>query len=624
MRKTRFRMGGMVVCLFLAVMTAMPVVILPTPAYSQATGGIGQTIANGLASGQTPAQLATTLAGQGGGATVQQWTTILTGLQNNGATVSAITGLVNGVTGGLIPPNIANTLSMVSQLGNINSISDLTNLLNNPMIQNTLNSLGTVGQMAGSLQAILDIAQNPANLLNPANIAQLAQTITNLFPSLANALGGLSGVTAALGGIGGLLGGLLGGAAGSGQNPMDSTFTDAGCNCQSCNTHIPAHYQVVRVHTQDAFIQHRTWLINTFWRQNILPALQLMAAQLTAVGIAQIQMIGAMLDAKHQLETQRIFQQMTAQAHKDYQPSEGMCTFGTTVRSLAGSERRSNLAQMAFAQRMNQRQTLSGDVLSTEGLDSDRRSRLQHFIANYCDQADNANGLGRLCQASVPNPARRNIDVDYTRNIESRLTLDMDFTAAGAATPTEDEQDVFALSANLFANKIASAAAPENLAAQDGRIRLSNVEKYMDLRSIFAKRSVAQNSFAAITAQRAAGAPKSAPYTKAVLRELGVTSDAEINQLLGNNPSYFAQMEVLTKKLYQNPTFYTELYDKPVNIERKGAALQAIGLMQDRDLYNSLLRSEVVLSVLLETMLQREQDKVMNEGPKRNPAAGAR
>jgi hypothetical protein len=262
---------------------------------------------------------------------------------------------------------------------------------------------------------------------------------------------------------------------------------------------------------------------------------------------------------------------------------------------------------------------------------------MAHFLKNYCDQADNANGLGTLCRQAVPKPERRNIDVDYTRNIESRLTLDVSFIpdpaggTAGTANnaqsqdeATADEQDVFALAANLFSTNVAPIVPPEDYATKDGRIRIGNVEKYMDMRSVFAKRSVAQNSFAAIVGQRAAGAPESAPYLKAIMKEFGITKPEEINQLIGEKPSYFAQMEVLTKKLYQNPTFYTELYDKPVNVERKGAAMQAIGLMQDRDLYNSLLRSEVVLSVLLETMLQKEQDKVVNEGPKRNPAGGAR
>ncbi len=186
----------------------------------------------------------------------------------------------------------------------------------------------------------------------------------------------------------------------------------------------------------------------------------LMAEQLSVAGIQQVNMFGAMLDAKHQLETQRLFQQMTAEAHKDYHPSEGMCTFGTTVRSLANSERKSDLAQITVAGRMNQRQLLSGEVLSMEGGVSDIRSRLDKFRKVYCERTDNAKGLEKLCPSSNGKPERRNIDVDYTRNIESRLTIETDFTKDGAAL-TEDEEDVFALSANLFAHNIPPRIPPE-------------------------------------------------------------------------------------------------------------------------------------------------------------------
>ena len=397
------------------------------------------------------------------------------------------------------------------------------------------------------------------------------------------------------------------------------------CNCSTCSAEIPEHYGDVQDAIDEEFEAQEEWFVETFFMGNILPAMALMAEQLTATGIMQVEAIGMFLDAKHQLETQRLFQTMTAKAHKDYHPSEGMCTFGTTVRSLAGSERLSNLAQTTFAQRMMQRQTLNGDGIANDSGTSDRASRVRQFIQRYCDPADNANGLGTLCREATT-PARRNIDVDFTRNIESRLTLNTNFIGPGfgqAISP--DESDVFALSANLFSHDVAPWITPEKLAPRTGnQIREKAVEHYMDLRSIFAKRSVAQNSFAAIVSMRAAGDPSSAPYTKAIMRELGVADSAEIEALLGVNPSYFAQMEVLTKKLYQNPIFYTELYDKPANVERKGAALQAIGLMQDRDLYNSLLRSEAVLSVLLETMLQREQEKVTNAGTGLSGSGGGR
>lgn len=401
------------------------------------------------------------------------------------------------------------------------------------------------------------------------------------------------------------------------------------CACTTCTIQIPLHHMRIQTEVTLQFVQHEEWIVETFFIENILPAMMLMAEQLTDAGIYQVEMFGTFLDAKHQLETQRLFQQLTARAHKDYHPSEGMCTLGTTVRSLAMSDRRSNLSQTTLASRMMQRQALSGENLAFQGTDSDQRSRLAAFKANYCEQADNQNGLGDLCPEPVAEPGRRNIDVDYTRNIESRLTLEMNFAnlpgAPGTAELTDDEQDAFALAANLYSHNLPPQVEAEKLgkAAAD-QVRLSTAEKYLDLRAIFAKRSVAQNSFAALVGMRASGDPQSAPYVKAVLRELGIADDEEINKLLGESPSYFAQMEILTKKLYQNPVFYTELYDKPANIERKGAALQAIGLMQDRDLYNSLIRSEATLSVLLETMLETEQERVTNTRGRINTGGGAR
>jgi hypothetical protein len=656
----------MAVCIVLAAFMGAPATLITPPAQAQTIPGmpnmggqqggtfnIGQQVATAIGSGQSTGNITQMIQQAAGGQNIgssSQISQIVQGLQGGNASPTAISGLVNGLVGGQLPTGAASSMANMPNLGNMN-MSQMTNMLNNPSIQSAVGQMGSVGQQAGGLQNIMNIAQNPSAMMNPQNATQMAQTISQAFPAISQALGGMQGVATALSSIGGLMS-AFGGAGGqsgqsgqggqgnepkSSQDPNNSSHTEAGCHCQECNTKIPQHYGDVRSHTQSEFQTHRNWIVNTFWLENMLPALQLMAEQLTAVGIAQMQMVGAMLDAKHQMETQRLFQEMTARAHKDYQPSEGMCTFGTTVRSLAGSERRSNMAQVAFAARMIQRQAASGDVTSIEGLDSDKRSRMAHFLKNYCDQADNANGLGTLCRQAVPKPERRNIDVDYTRNIESRLTLDVSFIpdpaggTAGTANnaqsqdeATADEQDVFALAANLFSTNVAPIVPPEDYATKDGRIRIGNVEKYMDMRSVFAKRSVAQNSFAAIVGQRAAGAPESAPYLKAIMKEFGITKPEEINQLIGEKPSYFAQMEVLTKKLYQNPTFYTELYDKPVNVERKGAAMQAIGLMQDRDLYNSLLRSEVVLSVLLETMLQKEQDKVVNEGPKRNPAGGAR
>ena len=65
-------------------------------------------------------------------------------------------------------------------------------------------------------------------------------------------------------------------------------------------------------------------------------------------------------------------------------------------------------------------------------------------------------------------------------------------------------------------------------------------------------------------------------------------------------------MEILAKKIYQNPDFYVNLYDTPANVARKKVALRAIELMLDRAIYESQIRQEMVMSVLLSSKLRSD------------------
>ena len=113
--------------------------------------------------------------------------------------------------------------------------------------------------------------------------------------------------------------------------------------------------QQVNQFTTDEFIAHREWIVAILWEDNILPALMMMADQFSAVAMQQTQAIGSFFDAKHQLETQRVLQTVRARAHKDYHPSAGICEFGTSVRSLAASERKSELNAHVMSQRSQDR-----------------------------------------------------------------------------------------------------------------------------------------------------------------------------------------------------------------------------------------------------------------------------
>jgi len=152
-------------------------------------------------------------------------------------------------------------------------------------------------------------------------------------------------------------------------------------------------------------------------------------------------------------------------------------------------------------------------------------------------------------------------------------------------------------------------------------------DELLDMRNVIAKRSVAEHSFNTIVGMKSlskeeAGSPSqptlSQPYMLLILETLGLgTTSAfaaeEIAIYLGDRPSYYAQMDLLTKRIFQNPNFFVNLYDEPANVERIGVALQAIGLMQDFDTWQSYLRTEAMLSVVMELELLRLNNQVTNQ-----------
>ena len=380
-------------------------------------------------------------------------------------------------------------------------------------------------------------------------------------------------------------------------------------------------------HITDEFNKHRTWIVEKFFKDGtagdkpgLLAAMKLMTEQLTVNAIQQTQAIGQFFDAKHQLETQRLFQVMVARAHKDYHPDEQLCEFGTFTRSLASSARNNDLTAMAFSRHSVDRQLLSKDTVGNRGIVSDQQSRLVQFIKKYCNPEDNIGNLDLLCMKGGTTPELFNRDISFTQTIDAPLTLDIDFSNDGGAK-TDDEEAVFALSANLYSHRILPEVVESKLVTEDGKPTYDGVALgLMDARALTAKRSVAANNLVAITALKTKGDPEVRPFIYSLIEEMGKIEGAdntieleEIQTLLGEQPSYYAQMEILTKKFYQMPHFYSDLYDKPANVARKDVALQAATLMQKRDLYHSFLRSEMTLAVMLEAALMKEQGRVTNE-----------
>lgn len=331
---------------------------------------------------------------------------------------------------------------------------------------------------------------------------------------------------------------------------------------------------------------------------NYVEAFKLFTEQATNVMLSQLPIIGALLDAKHQLETQRIFGEAAAEAHRDYSPTEQVCDFGSLARTTAASKFKVDDNASVMNTILQKRDTLNANSASSWGPFSDFGARMGKYKTVYCDPNDD-NGqirLSGLCTS--PDSVRRNKDIDYRRTISSYMTLDLNFTDANS---TPDEEDVMALAKNLYAHEIISPI-PETAMAPYGTYR-----ELQDSRMLSAVRSVARDSYTAIAASKAAGSGLNSVQLRQIMQNLGVPA-ADLDKLIGVNPSYFAQMEIITQKMYQDPNFYASLYVNPANVARMKVVLQAVRLMADRDRFEEGLRREMLISMLLEMRLREAQD----------------
>lgn len=418
----------------------------------------------------------------------------------------------------------------------------------------------------------------------------------------------------------------------------------------------------------NAWLGFQRFIVHQMWEQSILPAMMLMAEQMTAVALQQSMLIGMFIDVEVQLKTQRLLQEIRAQAHKDYHPSEGMCTFGSLMKGVAASERRSEVTAVILAQRSQDRQLGQRDTAGRYGYDLDFDNRIWQFKNYFCDEKERGYalelreglslgiGLGfgdaddilYSCSGNMrwvnntdfdaDERTMMNKDIDFFRLVDFPWTLSLDLrvgtypdatlfplsfddTIKASDIRSIDNMPVFAMATNLYAYDTFPRVPPRLLARDKGDLTPMQ-EAYMDMRSIVAKRSVAENSFYAIAGMKAEGhkdysadpndPTDSRVYMEHILAELGVPA-SDILPLLGEYPSYYSQMEILTKKLYQNPKFYTDLYDKPANVQRKTVAMQAIKLMQKFDMLKSMLRGEANFSILLEIAVMDLQGEMEEE-----------
>lgn len=371
---------------------------------------------------------------------------------------------------------------------------------------------------------------------------------------------------------------------------------------------IDSLHEQTRDYITDQWEQHRNdFIIAFYFKHHILWAMMNMTEQLTIAGMHQMLAIGSMLDAKQQMETQALLQELTAEAHKRYKPDTDMCVFGTFTKSLAASQHDGQLVSFAIGEHLQDRQMQNRGTANGQNKVTERRGRLYQFKEHFCNRKDNNENLTLLCDGSSPPLRGMNADVNYTRTVSLPHTIEIDFKDGTIDTAgATDENAVFAMGKNLFTHDLIETLTIDQINANPGIA--------LELKQYAAKHNVATSSYNAIVGMKARGAPQSEDLQKYAVRMMdgmGVDED-NVKALYGERPSYHAQMKLLTQTMYQRPEFYTGLYGSPANTERKGVTIDAIRLMQTMDMYKSQIRQEALLAIILETSLEEQYTDVRN------------
>lgn len=314
--------------------------------------------------------------------------------------------------------------------------------------------------------------------------------------------------------------------------------------------------------------------------------------------------IGAFIDARNFMDTSRSLQVSAAQSLRKYTTSDQVCRFGTLSKSLASSNANDGKNQLALAKILQDRDLQKmGSLYATP--DEGVNAAIVDFRNKHCSEVSNSGFLKGYCDAATNTSDQLyNRDVDFTRVFDVPLTINADF-ADESKTP--EKEAVIALLANL--TKIP----PVGAKGKTGFDPRDNSKQAQDIRALAAMKGVAANSFAALVSEKTQAKSESSKYMTDMLVQLGLSSD-DATKLIGKNPSYFAQMEVMTKKLFQNPAFYANLYESEANVDRQRVAMKALELQQDRDFLESLRRREMLLSVLLNSKLRYDTGRTNTAG----------
>ncbi|MEM6782004.1 MAG: hypothetical protein AAF569_09095 [Pseudomonadota bacterium] len=354
-----------------------------------------------------------------------------------------------------------------------------------------------------------------------------------------------------------------------------------------------------------ALEDHQFWMVETWFIDNWLPMMMMMAEYFQAVMVWETGEYKKIFDAENQLDAQRAFQMGQARAHKNYHPSEQMCSIGTAQRSLASSQRYAELSASAILKRITDRQLMSGQTITAEGSSSDAASRIDQRIRLNCNPADNSGDYGVICPTPA-DPGRMNRHLDMNLLRSASLTQDMDITQ-GPGGLQEDGTDITAFAINFTGEPMPRI--DNSLLSNETTNRPEGDALLLDTRSIALHQSVLMWPYANIMSRQVSGGREAQPWIYASMQNLGYGDD-EIYERLGERPSLNATEDVFVKSLQTPETINALAGETPANVARIEAQVLAFNVRQNERMLELLKMDEIVTAVIAENLLIEEQERI--------------
>jgi len=320
----------------------------------------------------------------------------------------------------------------------------------------------------------------------------------------------------------------------------------------------------------------------TMWYYNLKPSLQNMVDQLCVNYAGQSLFLHDAIDATATSENILSMQKHGLKDHINLRPSDNTCVAATEAGGLSRATIFSSAMRKAWQDEslnigLNTQGMASLSVAQTEG------RRHDEFRAIFCDP--NSNG-GHAGPCTAVNPVYYNADVQLTKFIYNRLTVNMDPVADPIG---EMARTIETINNNLVGVPSVDVILPSALASPSGQ------EFFLNRRSYLARYGAIRSVPQLITGWRVPGGGRD-PLTGQWVKELRTAGGASAT-VLSDNPSYKEIMHAMTVDRFNSGRYAVGLITNESAIELEKLTLDVLYLMQLRDYYELLERTALTLAV---------------------------